>query len=51
MNIKIPVDFKVPGHPQRGFAYVEFTDEQGMKAGLENHGEVRKKFYAAGSPA
>ncbi|KAF8760047.1 hypothetical protein RHS01_02176 [Rhizoctonia solani] len=30
-NIKIPIDFKNPAQPQRGFAYVEFADEEGMK--------------------
>ncbi|KAG8759617.1 hypothetical protein FRC11_001721, partial [Ceratobasidium sp. 423] len=27
-NIKIPIDFKNPAQPQRGFAYVEFADEE-----------------------
>ncbi|KAJ1308306.1 hypothetical protein OPQ81_004019 [Rhizoctonia solani] len=39
-NIKIPVDYKSPNQPQRGFAYVEFADEDGMKTGLEKHGET-----------
>ncbi|KAG8680007.1 hypothetical protein FRC11_003054, partial [Ceratobasidium sp. 423] len=29
-----------PAQPQRGFAYVEFADEEGMKTGLEKHGET-----------
>ncbi|CEL59220.1 putative protein C16H5,12c OS=Schizosaccharomyces pombe (strain 972 / ATCC 24843) GN=SPBC16H5.12c PE=1 SV=3 [Rhizoctonia solani AG-1 IB] len=39
-NIKIPIDYKSPNQSQRGFAYVEFADEEGMKVGLEKHGET-----------
>ncbi|CAE6446290.1 unnamed protein product [Rhizoctonia solani] len=39
-NIKIPIDFKNPAQPQRGFAYVEFADEEGMKVALDKHGET-----------
>ena len=28
----------------RGIAYIEFGDEEAMKAGLEKHAEVRKKI-------
>ncbi|KAG8710069.1 hypothetical protein FRC08_017668 [Ceratobasidium sp. 394] len=38
-GIKIPTDFKQPNQPQRGFGYVEFTDEEAMRAGLEKHHE------------
>ncbi|QRV87206.1 hypothetical protein RhiJN_15224 [Ceratobasidium sp. AG-Ba] len=38
-NIKIPLDHNQQHQPQRGFAYVEFTDEDTMRAGLEKHGE------------
>ncbi|CAE7139221.1 unnamed protein product [Rhizoctonia solani] len=39
-NIKIPIDYKSPTQSQRGFAYVEFADEEGMKTGLDKHGET-----------
>ncbi|KAG9120593.1 hypothetical protein FRC07_003858 [Ceratobasidium sp. 392] len=39
-SIKIPIDFKHPQQPQRGFAYVEFTDEDAMRVGLEKHGDA-----------
>ncbi|KAG8790627.1 hypothetical protein FRC12_011441 [Ceratobasidium sp. 428] len=39
-SIKIPIDFKHPQQPQRGFAYVEFTDEEAMRAGLEKRGDT-----------
>ncbi|KAG9090459.1 hypothetical protein FS749_000516, partial [Ceratobasidium sp. UAMH 11750] len=38
-GIKIPTDFKQPNQPQRGFGYVEFIDEEAMRAGLEKHHE------------
>ncbi|KDN38889.1 hypothetical protein RSAG8_09170, partial [Rhizoctonia solani AG-8 WAC10335] len=39
-NIKIPLDHKNGTQSQRGFAYVEFADEEGMKTGLDKHGET-----------
>ncbi|KAG9125284.1 hypothetical protein FRC07_008245 [Ceratobasidium sp. 392] len=39
-SIKIPIDFKQPQQPQRGFVYVEFTDEDAMRVGLEKHGDA-----------
>ncbi|KEP49387.1 putative ser/thr protein phosphatase [Rhizoctonia solani 123E] len=39
-NIKIPLDHKSIAPLQRGFAYVEFADEEGMKVGMEKHGET-----------
>jgi hypothetical protein len=42
----IRVHFPPPrGGEDRKIAYVEFGDEEGMKAGLEKHAEVRLVSY------